>query len=145
MPPGNKPLSEPMLTNFYDALAQLPHHDHQGTPGFEISLARLSETCKNDSRTSGIPAGLVRRTRLCISDFHICCIDLIFFRQVNGTFGQMMFTIHLPDGQVQFEISKPVILSEVLRGSKAGANLSWLVVSLDSLFIGDTIWGGVVL
>ena len=29
--------------------------------GFEISLIRSSETSKNDSRTSGIPAGLVRR------------------------------------------------------------------------------------
>ena len=31
-------------------------------PGFEISLIWSSETSKNDSRTSGIPAGLVRRT-----------------------------------------------------------------------------------
>ena len=30
-------------------------------PGFEISLVRLSETSKNDSWTSEIPAGLVRR------------------------------------------------------------------------------------
>ena len=30
--------------------------------GFEILLIRSSETSKNDSRTSGIPAGLVRRT-----------------------------------------------------------------------------------
>ena len=29
---------------------------------FEISLVRSSETSKNDSRTSGIPAGLIRRT-----------------------------------------------------------------------------------
>ena len=37
---------------------------------------------------------------LCISDFHINCIGLIYFRQVNGTFGQVIFTIHLPDRQV---------------------------------------------
>ena len=30
--------------------------------GFKISLVWSSETSKNDSRTSGIPAGLVRRT-----------------------------------------------------------------------------------
>ena len=30
--------------------------------GFEISLIRSSETSKNDSQTSGIPAGLVRQT-----------------------------------------------------------------------------------
>ena len=30
--------------------------------GFEISLVRSSETSNNDSRTSGIPAGLVRQT-----------------------------------------------------------------------------------
>ena len=35
-----------------------------------------------------------------ISDFHISCIGFIYFRQVNGTFGQVIFTIHLPDGQV---------------------------------------------
>ena len=35
-----------------------------------------------------------------ISDFHISCIGLIYFRQVNGRFGQVVFTIHLPDGQV---------------------------------------------
>ena len=38
--------------------------------------------------------------RLRISDFHIGCIGFIYFRQVNGTFGQVIFTIHLPDGQV---------------------------------------------
>ena len=38
--------------------------------------------------------------RLRISDFHISCIGFIYFRQVNGTFGQVIFTIHLPDGQV---------------------------------------------
>ena len=37
---------------------------------------------------------------LFISDFHISCIGFIYFRQVNGTFGQVIFTIHLPDGQV---------------------------------------------
>ena len=31
-------------------------------PGFEITLVRSSETSKNDSWTSGIPAGLVRQT-----------------------------------------------------------------------------------
>ena len=38
--------------------------------------------------------------RLHISDFHISCIGFIYFRQVNGTFGQVILTIHLPDGQV---------------------------------------------
>ena len=37
--------------------------------------------------------------RLRISDFHISCIGFIYYRQVNGTFGQVIFTIHLPDGQ----------------------------------------------
>ena len=36
--------------------------------------------------------------RLRISDFHISCIGFIYFRQVNCTFGQVTFTIHLPDG-----------------------------------------------
>ena len=35
-----------------------------------------------------------------ISDFHTSCIDFVYFRQVNGTFGQVIFTIHLADGQV---------------------------------------------
>ena len=35
-----------------------------------------------------------------ISDFHISCIGFIYFRHMNGTFGQVIFTIHLPDGQV---------------------------------------------
>ena len=34
-----------------------------------------------------------------ISDFHISCIGFIYFRQVNGTFGQQIFTTHLLDGQ----------------------------------------------
>ena len=38
--------------------------------------------------------------RLRISDFHISCIGYVYFRQVNGTFGQVIFTIHLPDRQV---------------------------------------------
>ena len=38
--------------------------------------------------------------QLHISDFHISCIGFIYFRQVNGTFGQVIFTIHLPDRQV---------------------------------------------
>ena len=38
---------------------------------------------------------------LCISDFHTSWMGFIYFRQVNGTFGQVVFTIHLPDGQVQ--------------------------------------------
>ena len=38
--------------------------------------------------------------RLCISDFHISCIGFMYFRQVNGAFGQVIFTIHLPDGEV---------------------------------------------
>ena len=38
--------------------------------------------------------------RLCISDFHVSCIGFIYFRQVNGTFGQVFFRIYLPDGQV---------------------------------------------
>ena len=38
--------------------------------------------------------------RLRISDFHISCIGFVYFRQVNGTFGLVIFTIHLPDGQV---------------------------------------------
>ena len=35
-----------------------------------------------------------------ISDFHISCIGFVYFRQMNGTFGQVIFTIHLLDGQV---------------------------------------------
>ena len=35
-----------------------------------------------------------------ISDFHISCIGFVYFRQMNGTFGQVIFTIHLPTGQV---------------------------------------------
>ena len=62
--------------------------------GFEISLVRSSEKSKNDSRTSGIPAGLH------ISDFHISCIGFIYCRQVNATFRYLIFTIHLPNGQV---------------------------------------------
>ena len=38
--------------------------------------------------------------RLHISDFHISCIGFIYFRQVNGTLGQVISTIHLPEGQV---------------------------------------------
>ena len=38
--------------------------------------------------------------RLRISDFHISCIGFICLRQVNGTFRQVIFTIHLPDRQV---------------------------------------------
>ena len=36
--------------------------NQNGSAGFEISLVRSSEMSKNDSQTSGIPAGLVRRT-----------------------------------------------------------------------------------
>ena len=35
-----------------------------------------------------------------ISDFHISCLGFVYFRQVNGTFGQVIFTIRLSDGQV---------------------------------------------
>ena len=38
--------------------------------------------------------------RLHISDFHISCIGFVYFRQVNGNFVKVIFTIHLPDGQV---------------------------------------------
>ena len=38
--------------------------------------------------------------RLRISDFHISCIGFTYYKQVNGTFGQVIFTIHLPDRQL---------------------------------------------
>ena len=38
--------------------------------------------------------------RVHISDSHISCTGLIYFRQVNGAFRQVILTIHLPDGQV---------------------------------------------
>ena len=38
--------------------------------------------------------------RLPIYDFDLSCIGLIYFRQVNGTFGQVIFTIHLRNGHV---------------------------------------------
>ena len=54
--------------------------------------------------------------RLRISHFHISCIGFIYFRQVNGTFGQVIFTIHLPDGQVHsiwnFEAWGPCLIWE---------------------------------
>ena len=43
--------------------------------------------------------------RLRISGFHISCIGFIYFRQVNDTFGQVIFTIHLPTGQVHFNLN----------------------------------------
>ena len=46
--------------------------------------------------------------RLRISDFHISCIGLIYFRQVNGTFGQVIFTIHLPDGNLLNVVHGPM-------------------------------------
>ena len=67
--------------------------------GFEISLVRLSEMSKNDSLTSRIPAGLVQRMTAYFWFSHKC-IGVIHFRQVNGRFWQVIFTIHLPEGQV---------------------------------------------
>ena len=51
LPDSTKPSPEIMLTYLSSMRS-----------GFEISLVLSSETSKNDSRTSGIPAGLVRRT-----------------------------------------------------------------------------------
>ena len=44
-----------------------------------------------------------------ISDFHISCIGFIYFKQVNGTFGQHFYNpcTYPTDKCVQFEISKP--------------------------------------
>ena len=67
--------------------------------GFKISLVLSFEMSKNDSRASGIPAGLVRWTTAYFWFSHKLHW-LWNFRQVNGTFGQLIFTIHLPDGQV---------------------------------------------
>ena len=38
--------------------------------------------------------------QLHISDCRISCVSVIYFRQMNGTFGQVIFSIHLSDGQV---------------------------------------------
>ena len=35
-----------------------------------------------------------------LSDGRLCCIGFLYFRQVKGTFGQVIFTIHSPNGQV---------------------------------------------
>ena len=102
---GTKPLSEPMLE--WTLRNKLQWNCNQNTKlfihedaGFEISLVWSSKMSKNDNRTSGIPARLVQRMTAYISDFHISCIGFVYFRQVNGTFGQVNITIHLPDGQV---------------------------------------------
>ena len=67
---------------------------------FEILLVRSSEMSKNDSPTSGILAALVRRTTAYFWFSHKLQFGFIYFRQVNGTFGQVIFTTHLPDGHV---------------------------------------------
>ena len=52
--------------------------------------------------------------QLHISDFHISCIGFIYFRQVNGTFGQWFLQSTCPtDKCIQFEISKPVMASSL--------------------------------
>ena len=62
--------------------------------------------------------------RLRISDFHISCIGFIYFRQVNGTFRQVIFTNHLPDGLVHsiwnFKACDPIQgLSEYISLTKS--------------------------
>ena len=53
--------------------------------------------------------------RLCISDFDISCFGFIYFRQVNGTFGQVILQSTCPmDKCIHFEISKPALLLSVL-------------------------------
>ena len=69
--------------------------------------------------------------RLRISDFHISCFGFVYFRQVNGTFGQVIFTIHLPDGQVkciQFEISKPDIIIECRNFVRTSQSVGQILV-----------------
>ena len=64
-------MKSPVLGHFCIGLSQTTCHQGHvhgynewklDIAGFEISLVRSSEMSKNDSRTSGIPAGLVRRT-----------------------------------------------------------------------------------
>ena len=57
---------------------------------FEISLVRSFEMSKNDSRTSGIRAVLVRRTTVYF--WFSQKLHWLDFRQVNGTFRQMIFS-----------------------------------------------------
>ena len=67
--------------------------------GFELSLVRSSETSKNDSQTSGIPAGLVRRTTAYFW-FSYQLHWLYIFQTSEWCIRESDFTIHLPDGQV---------------------------------------------
>ena len=71
------------------------------TTGFENSLVRSSETSKNDSRTSGIPAGLVRRTAYFwfSHKLHWLCIFQTSEWYIQSTCPT--------DKCIQFEISKP--------------------------------------
>ena len=63
--------------------------------GFEISLIRSSETSINDSRTSEIPAGLVRRTTA-----YFWFLHKLHWLYIFQTSEWYIFTIHLPNGQV---------------------------------------------
>ena len=68
--------------------------------GFEISLVRSSETSKNDSRTSGIPAGqLVRRTTAYF--WFSRKLHWLYIFQTSEWYIQTSdFKIHLPDEKV---------------------------------------------
>ena len=85
-----------------------------------------------------------------ISDFHISCIGFIYFRQVNGTFGQEIFTIHLPDGQVHsiwnFEACYVIYTQDIpgllftnLR-SPSNRSLSAVKNSFSSITFSDVEW-----
>ena len=91
-----RPSALSVLTSPLDMCCSKFHWPFQGSK-FHSSdhLRRVKMTVRQVQYLQDLSDG-----RLRISDFHISYIGFIYFRQVNGTFGQVNFTIHLPDRQV---------------------------------------------
>ena len=95
---------------FCRGLCNAWHH----VTGFEISLVRWSEMSKNDSRTSGIPAGLVRRTTAYFWFSHkLHWLYNILDKWMVHSDKWFLQSTCLMDKCIQFEISKPDVMTDL--------------------------------
>ena len=77
---------------------------------------------------SAITAGLVQRTTA-YYDFHISYIGFVYFRQVNGTFGQRTSAFSLKFRSLGMELSLLQAMIQWRSVCVCWGGLSWLIVS----------------
>ena len=118
---------------------------------FEISLVGSSETSKDDSQTSGIPVGLVRRTTVYFwfsHNIYICCIGLyISDKWMVHSDKWFLQSTCLMNKCIQFEILKPAgpelniwIIEKSLMKIKCYHEWYILLQSLVAFYLNNTFF-----